>query len=93
MLRVNEYFDGNVKSIAVEGGDLPATIGVMAPGEYTFATSQKEYMTVIEGEMLVKLPDSGTWKKFVNGDTFSVQAGQNFDLQISRQTAYLCRYE
>jgi uncharacterized protein YaiE (UPF0345 family) len=46
---VNEYFDGKVKSIAVNGGDLPATIGVMAPGEYTFETSQREYMTVVEG--------------------------------------------
>jgi len=43
MLTVNEYFDGKVKSIAFSTTTLPATVGVMAVGEYTFSTSQKEY--------------------------------------------------
>lgn len=93
MLTVNEYFEGKVKSIAVEGGDLPATVGVMAPGEYTFDTSKKEFMTVVEGELLVMLPGSDKWDTFGNGDTFIVEAGQSFDLRVSRATAYLCRYE
>jgi len=32
MLKVNEYFDGKVKSIAFETATLPATVGVMVPG-------------------------------------------------------------
>jgi uncharacterized protein YaiE (UPF0345 family) len=34
VLDVNEYFDGNVKSIGFQTETLRATVGVMAPGEY-----------------------------------------------------------
>lgn len=39
MFKVNEYFDGTVKSIAFDMTAGPATIGVMAAGEYEFGTS------------------------------------------------------
>lgn len=93
MLTVNEYFEGKVKSIAVEGGELPATVGVMAPGEYTFGTSQREYMTVVSGELTVKLPCVEDWRSFGDGETFVVEANQSFDLKVERDTAYLCKYE
>jgi purine/pyrimidine-nucleoside phosphorylase len=93
MLSVNEYFDGQVKSIGFDGGDLPATVGVMATGEYTFATSEREYMTVVNGELLVKLPESDEWKSFVSGDSFTVEAQKSFDLKVAVATAYLCKYE
>ena len=32
MFKVNQYFDGKVASIAFAGEQLPATVGVMAPG-------------------------------------------------------------
>lgn len=41
MFKINEYFDGKVKSIAFETTECPATIGVMAKGEYEFGTSSK----------------------------------------------------
>jgi purine/pyrimidine-nucleoside phosphorylase len=93
MLTVNEYFEGSVKSIAFDGGDLPATVGVMSPGDYTFGTSQREYMTVVNGELLVKLPDNDEWLTFRSGDTFTVEANQSFDLKVAADTAYLCKYE
>ena len=46
MFKVNEYFDGTVKSIAFDMTAGPATIGVMAAGEYEFGTSQLEIMHV-----------------------------------------------
>ena len=93
MLDVNEYFDGQVKSIAFQAQTLPATVGVMAAGEYTFNTNQKEYMTVVSGELMVKLPGSDTFKRFSEGETFIVEANQSFDLQVPVVTAYLCKYE
>lgn len=93
MLKVNEYFEGNVKSIALKTRDLPATVGVMAAGEYTFGTSQREYMTVVCGALTVKLPDSDAWQTFNDGDTFIVEANQSFDLKVEIDTAYLCKYE
>lgn len=64
MFKVNEYFDGTVKSIAFEMTEGPATIGVMAPGEYEFGTAQLEVMHVVAGSLDVKLPGADAWETF-----------------------------
>lgn len=92
MLKTNEYFDGKVKSIAFKTKDLPATVGVMAIGEYTFAASEKETMTVVSGILTVKLPDTNEWKNFTAGESFIVNPNQSFDLKVGIETAYLCIY-
>ena len=53
MLKVNEYFDGNVKSIGFQTAEGPATVGAMAVGEYEFGTSQQEIIWLIV--MFVKI--------------------------------------
>ncbi len=93
MLNVNEYFDGNVKSIALQTATLPATVGVMEPGEYEFGTSQKEVMTVISGGLTVLLPGSSEWQTFTDGQSFSVAANVKFGVKVTIQTAYFCTYE
>ncbi|MCW8915861.1 MAG: pyrimidine/purine nucleoside phosphorylase [Magnetovibrio sp.] len=93
MFSVNEYFDGNVKSIAFQGEKLPATVGVMAPGEYEFSTSQKEVMTVVSGALTVQLPGEDGFKTFASGTSFEVAANQSFQLKVEQDTAYLCTYE
>ena len=93
MFPVNEYFDGNVKSIAFEGEKLPATVGVMAPGDYEFSTSKKEVMTVVSGALTVKLPGADDWRTFTSGMAFEVAADQSFQLKVEHDTAYLCTYE
>jgi uncharacterized protein YaiE (UPF0345 family) len=92
MLKTNEYFDGNVKSIGFQAADGPATVGVMAPGEFEFATSTKELMQVVSGELVVKLPGSETWESFGPGQSFTVAAGQKFQLRVAAAAAYLCHY-
>lgn len=92
MLEVNEYFDGKVKSIGFATESLPATVGVMAPGDYEFATSEREVMTVVSGALTVKLPGEGAWQVFATGDSFEVAAGKSFQLQVAVATAYLCTY-
>jgi uncharacterized protein YaiE (UPF0345 family) len=93
VLEVNEYFDGNVKSISFESPTLPASVGVMAPGEYEFGTSQRETMTVVSGELTVKLPGASDWRAYPAGTSFVVEANQKFELQVASDTAYLCTYE
>jgi purine/pyrimidine-nucleoside phosphorylase len=92
MYKVNEYFDGKVKSIAFEMPEGPATIGVMAKGEYEFGTSQKEFMTVTSGKMTVKLPGSNEWNVFAQNETFIVEANKKFQLKIDGDASYLCLY-
>lgn len=93
MLKVNEYFDGNVKSISFQSPSLPASVGVMAPGEYEFGTSQKETMTVVSGELVVRLPGESGFRAFGPGASFIVDAHQSFQLKVAGDTAYLCTYE
>ncbi|MBF0181163.1 MAG: pyrimidine/purine nucleoside phosphorylase [Magnetococcales bacterium] len=92
MLKVNEYFDGKVKSIGFATATLPATVGVMLPGEYEFGTSQKETMSVVSGALKVKLPGSDTWQTFGPNDRFEVAANTRFQLEVEVATAYLCLY-
>lgn len=92
MLDVNEYFDGQVKSIGFDNQQGQLTVGVMAEGEYTFGTSQHETMTVVSGALTVKLPGSDDWITFKAGERFEIDAQQSFDLKVAEATAYLCQY-
>lgn len=92
MFKVNEYFDGTVKSIAFDMTAGPATIGAMAPGEYEFGTSQLEVMHVVAGALTVKLPGSDNWETFEGGSNFTVPANSKFQLKVAQDTAYLCEY-
>lgn len=93
MLKVNEYFDGQVKSIALQTETLPATVGVMEAGEYEFCTSQKEVMTMVSGDLAVLLPDASEWQIVKQGQSFSVAAQVKFKVKAATQVAYFCIYE
>jgi len=93
MFNVNEYYDGKVKSLAFESKEGPATVGIMAEGEYEFGTSTKEYMTVTSGVMTVQLPGSEEWVDYKNFETFIVEKDKKFKLRIKDNCSYLCRYE
>ncbi|MGR8935746.1 MAG: pyrimidine/purine nucleoside phosphorylase [Gammaproteobacteria bacterium] len=92
MFKTNEYFDGNVKSIAFNSSEGPATIGVMAPGEYEFGTSTREIMRIVSGAMEIRLPGSDTWQTFHPGEQFEVAAQQKFSVRTAQDTGYLCLY-
>jgi purine/pyrimidine-nucleoside phosphorylase len=92
MFKVNEYFDGQVKSLAFQAAGGPATIGVMAPGEYEFGTSTVEIMTVVSGALTVKLPGREDWTDYAAGASFTVEAGKKFQLKVAADAAYLCLY-
>lgn len=93
MFSVNEYFDGNVKSLAFEAIEGRATIGVMAAGEYEFGTTTVEYMTVTAGEMSVLLPGETQWKTFKPFETFIVEKDKSFKVKITGDTSYRCLYK
>ena len=93
MIKVNEYFEGNVKSMALENEDGRATGGVMAAGDFEFGTSTVEYMTVVSGKMTVLLPGETEWKTYVPFQTFVVPANQKFKLKMDQPAAYRCLYK
>lgn len=93
MFKVNEYFDGKVASIAFQTETLPATVGVIGPGEYSFGTSQKETMTVVSGHLEAKLPGQADWRGYGQGESFEIAAGERFEVRTQTDVAYLCLYE
>ncbi len=68
MIKINKYFDGDVVSIKFQTETLPATVGVMAVGNYKFDTILKETVTIISGEFTVKLPGRSDWQTFSIGE-------------------------
>ena len=92
MFKTNEYYDGNVKSIAFEMPDGPATIGVMAAGEYNFGTSSVEFMTVTSGELQVMQPGETSYKVYKPFETFRVEKEVTFKVKAETDTTYLCLY-
>jgi len=92
MLKTNEYFDGKVKSIAFNTEALPATVGVMEPGEYVCNTAEKEEVTIVSGAMFIKFTENGDESVFEPGDSFNVDANSSFYITVKSETAYLCLY-
>jgi uncharacterized protein YaiE (UPF0345 family) len=93
MLKVNEYFDGNVKSIGLQTAEGPATVGAMAVGEYEFGTSQNEIMTVTSGRLKIRLPGADEWREFKQNETFTVEANQKFGVRVEEESSYICYYK
>ena len=92
MIKVNEYFDGNVKSLGFDTSTGTATVGVMAPGEYEFGTGKPEIMHVVAGALTVLLPGSSEWVTFEAGSQFNVPGDSKFQLKVAVDTAYLCEF-
>lgn len=93
MLKVNEYFEGKVKSIALANEDGKQTVGVMAIGDYVFGTSTKELMKVVSGELKIKMPNDTEYKTYVAGEQFEVESNIKFSVKVEKESAYVCYYE
>ncbi|WP_411994709.1 pyrimidine/purine nucleoside phosphorylase [Agarivorans sp. DSG3-1] len=92
MLKNNEYFGGQVKSIGFTGKEKPTSVGVMAIGEYEFGTAEPELMVVVAGELIVKLPGESDWTSYKDGQQFNVSGNAKFQVKVPTETAYLCVY-
>jgi hypothetical protein len=92
MLKVNEYFGGAVKSVALENEEGTATVGVMEAGGYEFGTSTVELMTVTSGVLEVLLPGATSWKTYRKGEMFRVEKNVRFKVNAKGQVAYYCLY-
>jgi len=93
MFKTNQYFDGNVISIALESAEGRATVGVMAAGEYEFGTGTVEVMTVISGQLTIQQPDETEWKTYKKFESFVVAKNVKFKVKCTEDTPYLCLYK
>lgn len=93
MFKVNQYFGGKVTSLAFKAKECPATVGVMAEGEYEFGTSSKEYMTVTSGKLKVQMPGDDEWKTYGPNETMVIDANVKFKVRSEGESSYLCLYK
>jgi purine/pyrimidine-nucleoside phosphorylase len=93
MIKENSYFEGKVKSLGFSSKESESSsVGVMAPGEYTFGTAAPERMTVVKGALTIKRVSDEEWVTFAAGEAFDVIGDSSFDLKVAVATAYLCEY-
>lgn len=91
MIKVNEYFEGSVKSLGFEREGVSYTAGVLLPGEYTFDTEREEHLTVTVGEFEVCPPGEG--RRLVKvGDKLVIPPNSSFDLKVQKPASYICVY-
>jgi purine/pyrimidine-nucleoside phosphorylase len=91
MLAHNSYFDGKVQSIGFERNGRKQTAGVIATGEFHFDTGAPERMTIVSGELAVKLPASD-YRVYAAGTSFEVPGKSGFDVRAQQPVAYLCEF-
>lgn len=92
MIKVNEYFDGKVKSLGFELSATPYTVGVILKGAYTFSTEKIECLQIVAGELDIKSAE-GAWQTLRTGNSITIPAGTSFDLKLKDPAAYICAYK
>lgn len=91
--KANVYFDGKVSSRTVKFADGSSkTLGFMLPGEYTFNTAAPELMEIMNGDMLVMLPNQSEWLTVKGGESFEVPGHAEFSVKINAPTDYCCSF-
>jgi uncharacterized protein YaiE (UPF0345 family) len=88
----NTYFEGKVQSVGFERNGRRTTVGVIVPGEYHFGTDAPERMTVISGELQVRLDGGAGWTAYPAGTAFEVPRKSGFDVKAGAPAAYLCEF-
>lgn len=92
MAQHNSYFDGKVQSVGFARNGRKQTVGVIEPGEFHFGTDAAERMTVVTGELVIKLDGQSEWKHYPAGTAFEVPAKSGFDIKAAVATAYWCEF-
>jgi len=91
MIKVNEYFEGKIKSLGFELEGIPYTTGVILPGEYAIDTEKEEHITVTLGGFEIR-PPGLDWKTVKSGDTVVIPENATFDVKIRETASYICMY-
>ncbi|MFT5757789.1 MAG: hypothetical protein ACI9LM_002525 [Alteromonadaceae bacterium] len=87
------YFDGKVTSRTMTLADGSVkTLGIMMPGEYTFAANDEELMEILAGDVDVLLSGKTEWINISAGQSFGVEAHTKFDIKVKKLTDYCCSY-
>ena len=90
-IKHNSYFEGAVQSLGYERNGRRQTVGVIAAGQVRFTTDAPERMTVLNGELRIRI-DGGEWTVYPQGTAFEVPAKTGFDIVAKAPAAYWCEF-
>jgi purine/pyrimidine-nucleoside phosphorylase len=90
-IKHNVYFDGKVQSLGFNVEGDYTTVGVITPGTYRFAAELEERVTVIKGNLTVKISEH--WRDVCPGQGYLVPRGISFDVRTEEYVAYVCHYK
>lgn len=91
MLQHNNFFEGLVQSVGFERNGRRYSAGVFDVGAFHFNTDSAERMTIVSGELRVRLPGEVS-RVYPAGTSFEVPAKSGFDVEASTPAAYLCEF-
>jgi uncharacterized protein YaiE (UPF0345 family) len=92
MLQHNTYFDGKVQSVGFERNGRKLTMGVIDAGEFHFGTGAAERMTVVTGELSIRIDGTSDWRAYPAGTSFEVPAKSGFDVKAREPAGYCCEF-
>jgi uncharacterized protein YaiE (UPF0345 family) len=91
-VKVNEYYDGQVKSLEFENSQGKFTVGVMLPGEWEFNAPTREWMILTRGGWDAKLPGTDEYVPFAENESFQIEGGETFSVRVKEISSYICPY-
>ena len=91
-MKVNSYFSNQVLSIDFVNSNGTSSVGVMEPGFFQFTTSRNERIIVTSGALLIQRLNDPEPLLFSDGEEFNIPKNQSFEVEVSEQTSYLCKY-
>jgi uncharacterized protein YaiE (UPF0345 family) len=92
MLKHNTYFEGQVQSVGFERYGRKLTVGVIDRGEFHFGTDAPERMSVVSGELFIKLDGKSEWRSYPAGTVFEVPGKSGFDVRAVEAAGYVCEF-
>lgn len=92
MIKTNEYYEGQVRSLEFENSQGKFTAGVMQKGEWEFHAPTREWMILTRGEWEAQLPGTTEFVPFAEGEAFQIEGDETFKVRIKEDSSYICLY-
>lgn len=92
MIKVNEYFNGFLKSLETNIDGKRFTVGIFLPGHYPVSTELEEHVTVTIGSLEVQLPGE-EWKTLQKGESIVLPPKSSVRFRVQKPVSYICLYK
>jgi purine/pyrimidine-nucleoside phosphorylase len=86
------YFDGDVQSLRFKEGAHEMSVGVMAPGSYSFSSVSAESVEILSGSVEFRLESCSASRVISQGESYQVPPNTSFQIGCAEHVAYACHF-